>query len=185
MFLRVVIFLSKIHPPHTQLVQPLLCTDAVILQNSLSCSCLFINRKWCLASFVSPSFSTVLTTCTVALNRWVYFSRIKQQLHSKKGVGLFSRVGLVRVITVLISELLPSGSCMYIAIIWMGFIFYSGRLKLSLDLSSVPFLFRVSQCFSPSYPSPLLIPFLPSPPHAAIALPSGTRKDKGNSKWIW
>ena len=95
------------------------------------------------------------------------FLRIKQQLHSKGG-GLVFKSGPSQVITVLISELLPSESCMYIAIIWMGFIFYSGRLKLPPDLSFLPFFFRVSQCFSPS--SSLLV--LPSSFPSSPLLPS-------------
>ena len=71
---------------------------------------LYNNSKWCLPSFVSPSSYTVLHSLVLLnclhnymyynINRWLYIGEWKhslQQLHSKKGVCIFSRVGLFKV----------------------------------------------------------------------------------------
>ena len=106
------IFLSKIRPPHMQLVWPYLCKHAVILQR-LFCHELN-NSKWCLPSFVSTSPCTMLlprclllnlTAC--GINRWACFqekSTVCNNFIQKWGMGLLSRVGHFREITVLVKH---------------------------------------------------------------------------------
>ena len=98
-FLRVVIFLSKICPPHTQ-SRPIVmypCSDSAM--PLLSCACL---STLCLPSFTSPSSCTVccfllnITTCTMAdwIGKWVWIqekSTLCNNFIQKRGLGLLLR----------------------------------------------------------------------------------------------
>ena len=96
LFSKLVIFLLKIRPPHTQLY---LCNHAVFCNASLSCSCLCNNSKWCLSSSVSRSSCTVLLLWCFLLhnpmyyiiNRWAYFweKSILCNNFIQRRVGLF------------------------------------------------------------------------------------------------
>ena len=100
LFSKLVIFLLKIRPPHTQLY---LCNHAVFCNASLSCSCLCNNSKWCLSSSVSRSSCTVLLLwCFLLHNPMYYIINISghifkkkhplQQLYSKKGRPIYWRL---------------------------------------------------------------------------------------------
>ena len=77
-FLRVVIFLLKIHPPHTQLVSPYLCT---LLQcfSFLALAYAITASGVCLHLLVPPLAQCCFfgASCCMyyGINRWMYFER--------------------------------------------------------------------------------------------------------------
>ena len=107
-FSKVVIFLSKIRPTHTQLLSsPIFmytCNSdfemlfCCALAYTITANCV----KLCLPSFASPSCCTVRAFCLhncmyYGIKRWVQFQQKNTSCNNfiyKKGVGLFSRVGL-------------------------------------------------------------------------------------------
>ena len=92
------------HLTHSLALVICACSDSAM--PLLSCACLCTNSKWCLPSFVSPSYCTVLLLHCFLLNitaclqhNWVgVLSREEhplQQLHSKKGDGCIFEGGLI------------------------------------------------------------------------------------------
>ena len=112
-FLRARIFLSKMHPLHTQSSPSYIHTHAVILQNWSFCHAL-ASAMVSLPSFVSPFSGTVLLLWCSWLNITMYYGILTFERKApfatnfiqNRGIGLFLRVGQFFEIRVLLHVLL-------------------------------------------------------------------------------
>ena len=134
---RVVIFLSKIcnMPTLHELALPYLCTHVVSLQ--CFCHTFAYANGVSLHLLVPPVLLLALhNSMYCGIDKWAYFqekSILLQQLHSKKGVGLFPRVGLFRNYSMkkhrvfVLSHRQWPVTCAWIPVKCVGMVFTQGR----------------------------------------------------------